>query len=42
MRRGEALALRWSHVDLDALDLGGHAVGEIRLPTTITKTHRAF
>ncbi len=41
MRRGEALALQWDHIDLDALDLSGDPVGEIRLPAAITKTHRA-
>lgn len=41
MRRGEALALEWAMVDLDALDHDGRVVGEIRLPATITKTKRA-
>lgn len=40
MRRGEALALRWEHVDLDALDHQGRAVGEIRLTAAMTKTKR--
>lgn len=40
-RRGEALALTWEMVDLEALDHSGARVGEIRLPAAITKTHRA-
>jgi integrase len=40
-RRGEALALRWEHVDLDATDHDGNRTGEINLPASITKTHRA-
>jgi integrase len=40
-RRGEALGLRWSDVDLDALDHEGRQVGEIRLRGEHTKTHRA-
>ncbi|MEM7151311.1 MAG: tyrosine-type recombinase/integrase [Myxococcota bacterium] len=41
MRRGEALALRWRDVDLDATDVSGHPVGEIRLRAAATKTHQA-
>lgn len=40
-RRGEALALTWADVDLDALDHEGRRVGEIRLKAEITKTKRA-
>lgn len=40
-RRGEALSLRWSDVDLDALDNQESKVGVIRLRATATKTHRA-
>jgi integrase len=40
-RRGEALGLKWSDVDLDALDHEGRKVGEIRLRGEHTKTHRA-
>lgn len=40
-RRGEALALAWPMVHLDALDNAGRVVGEIRLPASIIKTHRA-
>src|SRR5690606_19400123 len=40
-RRGEALGLRWSDVELDATDHDGRIVGEIRLPAAITRTHRA-
>jgi integrase len=40
-RRGEALGLCWSDVDLDALDAQGRTVGEIRLSAASTKTHRA-
>lgn len=41
MRFGEAIALDWSHVDLHALDLSGREVGEIHLPGSTSKTHRA-
>jgi integrase len=41
MRRGEALALPWSAVELDALDHTGAEVGEIRLGAAITKTKQA-
>ncbi len=41
MRLNEALALKWAHVDLDALDPDGQVVGELRLPAEITKTKRA-
>jgi integrase len=40
-RRGEALALTWSDVDLDALDHDGRKVGEIRLKAEATKTMHA-
>ena len=40
MRRGEALALRWEYVDLDAADHEGRRVGEIRLPAAVVKTKR--
>jgi integrase len=40
MRFGEAIALEWRQVDLDALDHDGRAVGEIKL-TAATKTHKA-
>jgi len=40
-RRGEALALTWSDVDLEALDHEGRKVGEIRLKADATKTKRA-
>ncbi len=40
-RRGEALALQWESVDLDAVDHEGRKVGEIRLTASATKTHRA-
>ena len=40
-RRGEALALTWSDVDLDAVDQTGRRVGEIRLKAEATKTKRA-
>lgn len=40
-RRGEALALTWEDVDLEALDHEGKRVGEIRLKAEITKTKRA-
>src|SRR5690606_38733016 len=39
-RRGEALTLRWSDVDLDALDASGDRVGEIRLRASDVKTGR--
>lgn len=41
MRRGEALALEWRMIDLDALDHEGRTVGEIRLPSEIIKTKKA-
>lgn len=41
MRRGEALELEWSQVDLDVLDHEGKVAGEIRLKGSGTKTHRA-
>ncbi len=41
MRRGEALALRWDDIDLDALDHDGNRVGEIQLRATATKTRYA-
>jgi integrase len=40
-RRGEALALKWKDIDLDAVDAQGRTVGEIRLRAEVTKTHRA-
>lgn len=40
-RRGEALALRWADVDLDALDASGNAVGELRLRAADVKTRTA-
>lgn len=40
-RRGEALALTWADVDLDALDHEGRRVGEIRLKAELTKTKQA-
>lgn len=40
-RRGEALGLTWSDVDLDAVDHTGQRVGEIRLRAEDTKTHHA-
>lgn len=40
-RRGEALALTWSDVDLDAVDHEGRKVGEIRLKAEATKTKHA-
>lgn len=40
-RRGEALALKWADVDLEALDSQGNVVGEIRLRAETVKTHRA-
>lgn len=39
-RLGEALNLRWSDIDLDALDAEGRKVGEIRLQATQTKTRQ--
>ncbi|HVU00376.1 MAG TPA: hypothetical protein VHE30_01440 [Polyangiaceae bacterium] len=39
LRLAEALSLKWSQVDLDAIDDGGRTIGEIRLDAT-TKTHR--
>lgn len=38
MRVGEALALRWSYIDLDTVDVDGQAAGELRLPSEATKT----
>ncbi|HEX7476647.1 MAG TPA: hypothetical protein VF331_02460, partial [Polyangiales bacterium] len=40
-RRGEALALKWSDVHLDAVDHDGQKVGEIRLRADATKTKQA-
>jgi integrase len=40
MRSGELLGLTWDHVDLEALDHDGRAVGEIHV-TAASKTHRA-
>jgi integrase len=40
-RRGEALGLTWSDVDLEAVDPQGRVVGEIRLRAANTKTHQA-
>lgn len=40
MRAGELLALDWRHVDLEALDHDGNAVGEIHV-TAASKTKRA-
>lgn len=40
-RKGEALALRWSDVDLDLADHDGKVVGEIRLGADIVKTKHA-
>jgi len=40
-RVGEALALQWVDVDLDAADHSGKAVGEIRLRAERVKTRRA-
>lgn len=40
-RVGEALALDWKDVDLDALDSEGRMVGEIHLKGAATKTHKA-
>jgi integrase len=41
MRRNEGRELRWSEVDLDAVDATGAVVGEIRLPASRTKTRKA-
>jgi integrase len=41
MRFGEALALDWSQVDLDAFDHEGVVAGEIYLAGGNTKTHKA-
>ena len=41
MRLGEALALDWSAVDLDALDARGRKVGEIYLDGASNKTKHA-
>ena len=41
MRVGEVLALKWSGVDLDALDADGKVAGEIRLRAGATKTAHA-
>lgn len=41
MRFGEAIALDWRQVELDALDNEGHKVGEIHLAGADTKTHHA-
>lgn len=41
MRRGEALAVQWPHVDLEALDSAGTPTGEIRLSGAMTKTSRS-
>jgi integrase len=38
MRRGEALALRWEDVDLDARDEHGNISGELRIQAASTKT----
>jgi integrase len=38
MRRGEALALRWEDVDLDARDEHGNVSGELRIAAASTKT----
>ncbi len=40
-RASEALELKWSDVDLNALDADGNVVGEIRLRAGATKTARA-
>jgi integrase len=39
-RLGEGLNLRWTDIDLDALDAEGRKVGEIRLQATQTKTRQ--
>lgn len=41
MRRGEGLAVEWSHVDLEAVDREGAQAGEIRLSGAMTKTGRS-
>jgi integrase len=41
MRYGEAVALDWSKVDLDARDHDGNRAGEILLAGGSTKTHKA-
>jgi integrase len=41
MRLGEAIALQWSDVDLDAVDHDRRKVGEIHLATSATKTKHA-
>lgn len=41
MRLGEALAMQWAHVDLQALDNHGAVVGEVHLPGSTNKTHQA-
>lgn len=38
MRRGEALALTWGDLDLDARDASGAAVGELRVRPEVAKT----
>jgi integrase len=40
MRLGEALALQRAYLHLDTLDADDRVVGEIRLPSTATKTRR--
>ncbi|MDB4988675.1 MAG: hypothetical protein JWN04_3853 [Myxococcaceae bacterium] len=40
-RFGEAIALDWRQVDLDALDGSGQKAGEIHLSGAATKTHKA-
>jgi integrase len=37
-RVGEALALDWSHIDLEALNVNLEPVGEIVVPATVSKT----
>jgi integrase len=39
-RASEALALRWEHVDLDALNVNLEEVGEITVPASISKTKK--
>lgn len=41
MRLGEAIAVEWKQVDLDALDNSGHQAGEIHLSGSEVKTGRA-
>ena len=41
MRRGEALALTWDDLDLDALDANGNKVGEIYVRASGSKTSKA-